>query len=96
MVARVKIKRLPHAEGLPLPVYGSEPAAGADLYAAIESPVELAPGDRSAVATGLIMQIPPGYEGQIRPRSGLALRHGLSLVNAPGTVDSAAPCTSTA
>jgi dUTP pyrophosphatase len=88
MRATVKIKRLPHAEGLPLPRYASDAAAGADLCAAVESPVVLSPGDRAAVPTGLIMEIPTGYEGQLRPRSGLAIKHGLTVVNAPGTIDS--------
>lgn len=83
----VRVRRLPHAIGLPLPAYASAGAAGADLYAA-ESAVVLGPGERVAVATGLELELPPGYEAQVRPRSGLALRHGITVVNAPGTVDS--------
>jgi dUTP pyrophosphatase len=83
----VRVRRLPHASGLPLPAYASAGAAGADLYAA-EPSVELGPGQRVAVATGLELELPPGYEAQVRPRSGLALRHGLTVVNAPGTIDS--------
>lgn len=81
--------RLPHGEGLPLPARESEHAAGLDLIAAVEeaSPLRLSPGERCLVPTGLILQIPPGYEGQVRPRSGLALRHGVTVLNAPGTID---------
>jgi dUTP pyrophosphatase len=70
-----------------LPEYQSEAAAGADLRACIGAPVILAPGERAAVPTGVVLEIPRGFEGQVRPRSGLALRHGLALVNAPGTID---------
>ena len=82
----IKLKRLPHGEGLPLPAYGSEHAAGLDVVAA-ES-LTLAPGARHAVATGFAIAIPHGYEVQVRPRSGLALKHGLSVLNTPGTIDS--------
>ena len=84
----IRIRRLPHAEGLGLPSYASAGAAGADLRAAVGDELRLAPGERAAVPTGLILEIPPGWEGQVRPRSGLALRHGLTVVNAPGTIDS--------
>ncbi len=84
----VRIQRLPHSVGLELPSYASAGAAGADVRAAVESEVVLAPGGRVAVPTGLILEIPPGWEGQVRPRSGLAIRHGLTVVNAPGTIDS--------
>lgn len=84
----IRIQRLPHSEGLELPSYASSGAAGADLRAAVEVDLEIAPGDRAAVPTGLILEIPAGWEGQVRPRSGLAIRHGLTVVNAPGTVDS--------
>jgi len=84
----IRVQRLPHAAGLELPSYASAGAAGADLRAAVESDVVLAPGERAAVPTGLILEIPPGWEGQVRPRSGLAIRHGLTVVNAPGTIDS--------
>lgn len=82
----VKVKRLPHGEGLDLPVYATAGAAGMDVLAAED--VTLAPGGRYAVATGLAMAIPDGYEIQVRPRSGLALKHGISLPNTPGTIDS--------
>jgi dUTP pyrophosphatase len=85
---RVRIQRLPHSSGLELPGYASAGAAGADLRAAVESEVVIAPGDRVAVPTGLILEIPAGWEGQVRPRSGLAIRYGLTVVNAPGTIDS--------
>jgi dUTP pyrophosphatase len=84
----VRIQRLPHAEGLPLPAYATDGAAGADLCAAVESALILEPGERAAVPTGLVLEVPNGYEGQVRPRSGLAIRAGLTIVNAPGTIDS--------
>jgi dUTP pyrophosphatase len=84
----IRVQRLPHAEGLELPSYASEGAAGADLRAAVDDPMVVAAGARVAVPTGLILEIPPGWEGQVRPRSGLAIRHGLTVVNAPGTIDS--------
>ena len=85
----VQVKRLPHAADLPLPAYQSELAAGLDLLAAVphDSPVVLAPGERAMVPTGLCMALPPGTEGQVRPRSGLAARYGITVLNAPGTVD---------
>lgn len=82
----VPVKRLPHFEGLELPVYATEGAAGMDVLAAED--VTLAPGARHAVATGLAVAIPSGFELQVRPRSGLALKHGISVPNAPGTIDS--------
>ncbi|MDD5563978.1 MAG: dUTP diphosphatase [Thermoanaerobaculaceae bacterium] len=84
----VAVRRLPHADGLPLPRFATAGAAGADVAAAIESEIVLAPMERRAVPTGLELALPPGYEVQVRPRSGLALRHGLTVANAPGTVDS--------
>jgi len=84
----VRVRVLPHGEGLALPSYESAGAAGADVRAAVDEPVVIAPGERVAVPTGLILEIPDGWEGQVRPRSGLALRRGLTVVNAPGTVDS--------
>jgi dUTP pyrophosphatase len=81
----IRLKRLPHGEGLPLPAYASVHAAGMDVVAA-ES-VTLAPGARYAVATGFAIAIPEGYEVQVRPRSGLALRHGITCLNSPGTID---------
>jgi len=85
---RVLVRVLPHGEGLPLPRYATEGAAGCDLHAAVEAPLVLAPGGRAAVPTGLSLAIPEGYEGQVRARSGTALRHGIACVNAPGTIDS--------
>lgn len=84
----VKVKRLAGGEGLPLPVRMSAQAAGFDLPAAVASPVTLRPGDIYVVPCGFAMQLPPGYEAQVRPRSGLASRHGVTLVNTPGTIDS--------
>ena len=83
---RVAIKRLPHAEGLPLPAYATKGSAGMDVVAAED--VTLVPGARHGVATGLSMAIPAGYEIQVRPRSGLALKHGITVPNTPGTIDS--------
>ena len=83
----LKINTLPHFAGLPLPAYQSGQAAGLDLPAAIEEPVLLAPGRRAAVPTGLALELPEGYEAQVRPRSGLALRQGVTVLNSPGTVD---------
>lgn len=82
----VRVRKLPHFAGLDLPAYATTGAAGMDVLAAEE--VEIAPGARHAVATGLALAIPPGYEIQVRPRSGLALKHGISVPNAPGTIDS--------
>ena len=82
----IALKRLPHGEGLPLPSYATEHAAGLDVVAA-ES-ITLAPGERHAVATGFAIAIPHGYEVQVRPRSGLALKHGITCLNTPGTIDS--------
>jgi dUTP pyrophosphatase len=83
----VQIVRLPHSEGLPLPAYATAGAAGMDLIAAIAAPVTIPPGGRVLVPTGLRIALPPGYEMQVRPRSGLALKHGIVLPNSPGTVD---------
>ena len=88
MTVEVRIQRLPHAEGLPLPTYATDGAAGADLCAAVDGELTIEPGEREAVPTGLVLEIPPGYEGQVRPRSGLAITHGLTVVNGPGTIDS--------
>lgn len=84
----VLLQRLPHGADLPLPAYETEGAAGLDLRAAIDAALTLAPGARALVPTGLAMQLPEDFEGQVRPRSGLALRHGVTVLNAPGTVDS--------
>lgn len=83
---QVSLKRLPHGEGLPLPAYATDGSAGMDVLSAEN--VSLAPGERYAVATGLSMAIPQGFEIQVRPRSGLALKHGISVPNTPGTIDS--------
>ena len=82
--------RLPHGEGLPLPAYESTGAAGMDLRAAVpeDRPLLILPGKRALVPTGLILEIPEGMEGQVRPRSGLAFKHGLTVLNTPGTIDS--------
>ncbi len=86
---RVEIKRLDHAGDLPLPAYQSEHAAGFDLCAAVpaDAPVAIAPGARALIPTGFAMALPAGTEGQIRPRSGLAAHHGVTVLNAPGTID---------
>jgi len=87
--SELRIMRLPHAADLPLPQYQSALAAGLDLVAAVraDAPVELAPGARAAIPTGIVIALPAGKEGQIRPRSGLALRYGITVLNAPGTID---------
>jgi dUTP diphosphatase len=85
---RVRIQRLPAARDLPLPSRASSGSSGFDLRAAIPDEIVLRPGERLLVPTGLVLEIPPGWEGQVRPRSGLALRHGVGVVNAPGTIDS--------
>ncbi len=84
----IRIKRLPGGGTLDLPTYQTEGSAGFDLAAAVDGEIELAPGDRALVPTGLMLEIPPGFEVQIRPRSGLAARHGVTVLNAPGTIDS--------
>lgn len=85
----VEINTLPHFEGLALPAYETEHAAGMDLRAAVDAaePVALAPGARALIPTGLAIALPPGYEAQIRPRSGLAAKHGITCLNSPGTID---------
>ncbi len=85
---KVNIVRLPHASDLPLPAYATDGAAGMDLHAAIERDIELQPGKYVIVPTGIAVELPSGTEGQVRPRSGLAAKHGVTLLNAPGTVDS--------
>ncbi len=88
--AVVRFSRLAHAEGLALPTYQSAGAAGLDLVAAVPAnePIRLAPRGRALVPTGLVMELPAGYEAQVRPRSGLALKHGITVLNSPGTIDS--------
>ena len=83
----LSIVRLPHHGDLPLPTYATDGAAGMDLYCALEEAVRLAPGQRMAVPTGLAIAIPRGFEGQVRPRSGLALKQGVGIINSPGTID---------
>ena len=85
---RVEVQRLAHARDLPLPVYATAGSAGLDLVAAIEGEVVLPPGRREAVPTGIALALPQGVEAQVRPRSGLALKHGVTVLNAPGTIDS--------
>ena len=83
----IEVVRLPHAAGLPLPAYATAGAAGMDLLAAVAAPLTIPPGGRALVPTGLRIALPPGHELQIRPRSGLALKHGIVLPNSPGTID---------
>ncbi len=85
---RVPVEVLQHAADLPLPAQMTQGSAGMDLCAAVDEPVQLEPGERRLIPTGLRLAIPPGYEGQVRPRSGLAIKHGITLLNAPGTIDS--------
>jgi len=88
-IVRVAVTQLPHGEGLALPAYQTAHAAGLDLLAAVpeDKPIMLAPGDRALVPTGLAMALPAGYEAQVRPRSGLAVKHGVTVLNSPGTID---------
>lgn len=83
----IKVRRLSHGSDLPLPAYATSGAAGMDLLAALDAPLHLEPGQRCVVPTGLSIALPAGYELQVRPRSGLALKHGIVLPNAPGTID---------
>ncbi len=85
---KVPIIRLDKSSNIPLPEYMTETASGADIYAAIEQPYVLTPGSIGLIPTGIAVAIPPGYEIQIRPRSGLAIKHGITVINAPGTIDS--------
>lgn len=87
MSIRVPVQVLPHGEGLPLPRYATDDAAGADVVAAVNQALVLPPGARALVPTGIAVAVPPGYELQVRPRSGLALKHGVTCLNAPGTID---------
>lgn len=84
---RIAVTRLPHGAGLALPSYATEHAAGMDLLAAVTDPVTLAPGRRALIPTGIAIALPPGYEAQVRARSGLALRHGVTVANGIGTID---------
>jgi dUTP pyrophosphatase len=83
----VPVVRLPHADGLELPAYATDHSAGLDLLAAVAEPVTLAPGQRALIPTGLAIALPEGFEAQVRPRSGLALKHGIGVLNSPGTID---------
>ena len=83
----VPVRHLPHAEGLPLPAYATADSAGLDLIAAVNAPVILGPGARALIPTGIVIELPSGFEAQVRPRSGLALKHGITVLNAPGTID---------
>lgn len=85
---KVYFKKLDHAKNLPLPAYESDEAAGMDIRAALDEPKTLEPGERDLIPTGLQMALPVGYEAQIRPRSGLAYKHGITMLNTPGTIDS--------
>jgi dUTP pyrophosphatase len=85
---KLEVLRLPHAHDLPLPAYATEGSAGLDLLAAVETDVELKPGERTLIPTGIAIALPAGYEAQVRPRSGLAVKHGVTVLNAPGTIDS--------
>ena len=89
MTVTLRVKRLPHGEGLPLPTYQSQHAAGLDVVAAVprDAPVTLEPGARALIPTGFALEIPVGCEAQVRPRSGLAIKHGVTLLNSPGTID---------
>jgi dUTP pyrophosphatase len=87
MQTHVDVKKLPHAADLPLPAYATEHAAGMDLLAALDAPLTLAPGEHALVPTGLAIALPPGFEAQVRPRSGLAAKNGVTVLNAPGTID---------
>ena len=84
---RIHVKKLHHAQDLPLPAYATEGSSGMDLLAAVENTEQLAPGEVKAIPTGLIIEIPRGLEIQVRPRSGLALKHGITCLNTPGTID---------
>jgi len=88
VTVRVTIQRLSHGQDLPLPAYATSGSAGLDLLAAIHEDIEIKPGARAAIPCGIAIALPEGYEAQVRPRSGLALNHGVTLLNAPGTIDS--------
>ncbi len=83
----VPIRRLPHGDGLPLPAYATEASAGLDLLAAVDEPLTLEPGKRALVPAGIALALPAGTEAQVRPRSGLAMKHGVTVLNSPGTID---------
>ena len=83
----IKIKKLENAKDLPLPTYMTEQSAGMDIYAAVESDIVIMPGERAIIPTGIAIALPPGFEAQIRPRSGLAMKYGIGILNSPGTID---------
>ena len=83
----VRIRRLTHGQGIPLPAFATEHSAGADVCAAVDAAVTIAPGEIRLIPCGFAMAVPPGYEAQVRPRSGLSSKHGLTLINTPGTID---------
>jgi dUTP pyrophosphatase len=85
---KISVLRLPHAHDLPLPQYATDGSAGLDLLAAVDSELELQPGARAAIPCGVAIALPQGFEAQVRPRSGLALHHGITVLNSPGTIDS--------
>lgn len=87
MTLPLRVRRLPHGLDLPLPAYQSDEAAGMDLLAAVDTPLVLAPGARALVPTGIAIALPPNTEAQVRPRSGLAVKHGVTVLNTPGTID---------
>jgi dUTP pyrophosphatase len=87
MTVAVPVLRLPHGHDLPLPAYATTGSAGVDLLAAVAEPVTIQPGSRALIPTGIAVALPEGYEAQVRPRSGLAVKHGLTVLNSPGTVD---------
>ena len=87
MSITVPVQRLPHAEGLALPAYATEDSAGLDLVAAVSEPIIIGPGARALIPAGIVIELPSGFEAQVRPRSGLALKHGITVLNAPGTID---------
>src|SRR5688572_22842660 len=84
---QIAIRRLPHADGIDLPAYATDASAGLDLAAAVAAAIEIAPGARALIPTGFAIALPPGFEAQVRPRSGLALKHGVTVLNSPGTID---------
>jgi len=84
---KIQVKKLPHGEDIPLPKYMSKHAAGMDLFAAVDDPITIASGERALIPTGISIALPEGYEAQVRPRSGLAVKSGVSVLNTPGTID---------
>ena len=87
-ILNIAIKKLDHGQNLPLPSYGTSQSAGLDLLAAIEAPITINPGERKLIPSGIAISLPNGYEAQVRPRSGLAIKNGITVLNTPGTIDS--------